>query len=408
MRNASEVGDLCTGCGTCTALCPTQALEMRVNEKKGVYEPVLTGECNECGVCLRVCPGLGVDFRKLNMEVFGREPDDILLGNYEACYVAHSTDEKLRYDSSSGGMVTQVLLYLLEEGLIDGALVTRMNPERPLEPEPFIARTPDEIIESRGSKYCPVPANVALREIIDVPGMYAVVGLPCHIHGIRKAELLNRKLRERIVYHLGILCNNTPNFKATEFLLKHIKLKKEEIKKINYRGKGWPGFLSIKAKKDLKIPQPEYWDSGFGLFFCSVRCKLCIDHFCKFSDASFGDYWMETRKNDGLSLVIMRKKNLMKIISSMNPEKICKKTVSPKKLKETQGKTPIIKINFYFYSKKLRIYKIPSYNEKVQNGDFVLFLKDFITWNIGHAMSENKHLLHLLEFYSKMLKILIK
>lgn len=410
MRNASEVGDLCTGCGTCTALCPTQALEMRVNEKKGVYEPVLTGECNECGICLRVCPGLGVDFRKLNMEIFGREPEDILLGNYEACYVAHSTDEKLRYDSSSGGMVTQVLLYLLEEGLIDGALVTRMNPEKPLEPEPFIARTSEEIIEARGSKYCPVPANVALREIIDVPGRYAVVGLPCHIQGIRKAELLNRKLRERIVYHLGILCNNTPNFKATEFLLKHINLKKEEIKKINYRGKGWPGFLSIKTKnRDIKfLPKLEYWDSGFGQFFCSVICKLCIDHFCKFSDASFGDYWVETRKNDGLSLVIMRKKNLMKIISSMNPEKICKKTVFPKKLKETQGKTPIIKLNFYFYSKKLRIYKIPSYNEKVQNGDFVIFLKDFITWKIGHAMSENKHLWHLLEFYSKILKILMK
>src|SRR5690606_8382981 len=112
----------------------------------------------------------------LNMRVFGREPDDPLLGNYEACYVGHSMDDKIRYDSSSGGMITQILLYLLEEGLIDGALVTRMNPERPLEPEPFIARTPEDIIEARGSKYCPVPANVALREIIEEPGRYAVVG----------------------------------------------------------------------------------------------------------------------------------------------------------------------------------------------------------------------------------------
>ncbi len=159
---------LCTGYGTCVALCPNDAIEMVIDEKKGVYVPKLDGrKCNNCGICMKVCPGHEVDFKGLNLEIFGKEPEDILIGNYLNCYVGHATDYDIRYNSASGGLVTALLIFALEEGLIDGALVTRMKKDKPLEPEPFIARTREEIIEARGSKYCPVPANVALREILE-------------------------------------------------------------------------------------------------------------------------------------------------------------------------------------------------------------------------------------------------
>ncbi|HIH64454.1 MULTISPECIES: Coenzyme F420 hydrogenase/dehydrogenase, beta subunit C-terminal domain [Methanothermobacter] len=309
MRNVSEVGDLCTGCGTCAGICPHGSVVMRIDHDRGVYEPLVDGECDECGLCLKVCPGIGVDFTDLNMRVFGREPEDILMGNYEECYTAHSRDEELRYGASSGGMISQILIYLLEEGLIDGALVTRMNPERPLEPEPFIARTPQEIVESRGSKYCPVPANVALREILERPGRYAVVGLPCHIHGVRKAERVSRKLRERIVYHMGIVCNHTPTFKATEFLLEGLGVDPGDVKSIRYRGEGWPGSLRIETESGEILLLPEYWGSGFGQLFMPERCRLCADHMAELSDISFADPWLKEFENEkrGRTLVIQRK-----------------------------------------------------------------------------------------------------
>jgi len=74
-----------------------------------------------------------------------------------------------------------------------------MKKENPLEPEPFIARTKEEIIEASKSKYCPVPANIALKEIMDSKSgeKFAVVGLPCHIQGIRKFEEVNKILKEK-------------------------------------------------------------------------------------------------------------------------------------------------------------------------------------------------------------------
>ena len=72
--------ELCTGCGTCVALCPVNAI-MIINEKKGIYIPELDDEkCNNCGICLKVCPGHEVNFKELNREIFGKEPEDILIG----------------------------------------------------------------------------------------------------------------------------------------------------------------------------------------------------------------------------------------------------------------------------------------------------------------------------------------
>ncbi|MGB2728538.1 MAG: coenzyme F420 hydrogenase/dehydrogenase beta subunit N-terminal domain-containing protein [Halobacteriota archaeon] len=193
--------NLCTGCGTCVALCPEEAIKLTINEKKGIYVPELNEKkCNNCGICYEVCPGHEVDFKALNLEIFGKEPEDVLIGNPLNCYIGHTTDWGIRYNSASGGLVTQLLIFALEEGIIDGALVTRMKKDNPLEPEPFIARTREEIIEASKSKYCPVPANIALVEILESEEgeKFAVVGLPCHIHGIRKAEQINKSLKEKM------------------------------------------------------------------------------------------------------------------------------------------------------------------------------------------------------------------
>ena len=144
--------ELCTGCGTCIALCPKEAIKLTLNEKKGIYVPALNEEqCDNCGICFEVCPGHEVDFKSLNLEIFGKEPGDVLIGNYLNCYIGHATDYDIRYNSASGGLVTQLLIFALDEGVIDGALVTRMKEDNPLEPEPFIARTKEAIIEASKS-----------------------------------------------------------------------------------------------------------------------------------------------------------------------------------------------------------------------------------------------------------------
>ena len=372
--------ELCTGCGTCIALCPNEAIKLTINEKKGIYVPELNEEkCNNCNTCYEVCPGHEVDFKQLNLKIFGKEPEDVLIGNYLNCYIGHSTDYDVRYNSASGGLVTQLLIFALEEGIIDGALVTRMKKDNPLEPEPFIARTKEEIIEASKSKYCPVPANIALKEILESKEgeKFAIVGLPCHINGVRKAEQINKNLKEKISLHIGIFCGHTPNFLGTEFLMNKLGIKKEDVKNLSYRGEGWPGSMKISLESgELLLLLPDYWGGLFDLhFFTPSRCLLCSDGTCELADISFGDAWLPELSDDkiGKSIIISKSEIGGKLLHTMKlKNEIELNETAAKKVIQSQAGM------LYFKKKNLnarsKLFKVVPKNDNVLESDAMDYL----------------------------------
>jgi coenzyme F420 hydrogenase subunit beta len=408
--------DLCTGCGTCAGICPLSAIEMVNNKSLGIYIPQLDeGRCNECGDCLEACPGQSVDFKQLNSTIFGKQPDDMLLGNYVNCYVGHATDYDIRYNSASGGLVTALLIFALEKRIIDGALVTKMNPDNPFEPLPFIARTIEEITSAARSKYCPVPANIALKEILNAKEgeRFAVVGLPCHIHGIRKAGTVNKKLKESIVLHLGIFCGHAPTFLWTEFHLWRKGISKEKIARIDYRGKGWPGGMSISLINGGKrfIPHNDTWD-WYSNFCYYRRCTLCCDQAAELADISFGDAWLPEFAGDkaGKSIVICRNKRAKEIVQDAASQgKLTLEQVGGEKVIQSQGR---------FYSKKrvivttfalsrMRHRSIPFYNVNFPQPNALIHLRG-LQQHMERWASLKRYLWGLLVIYVLLEKFAVK
>jgi len=310
---------LCTGCGTCAAICPDNVIEMRKNSR-GTYAPILKDtSCKECELCVKVCPGISVNLIELNKRIFGKAPKNVLVGNYINCYVGHSTDERVVYGSASGGIATTFLIFALEEGLIDGAIVTKMDASNPLEPEVFIARTRDEIISASKSKYCPVPVNIALKYVLTHNDRLAIVGLPCHIHGLMKAELHRRELKDRIILRIGLFCGHTVTFSGTKFLLDRMGVKAEDVVKLDYRSRGWPGGMTVKLADNSEkfLPLQFYWDYFFAsFFFTPIHCTLCSDQTNELADISLGDAWLPElmKNNKGESIIITRTKVGEKIL----------------------------------------------------------------------------------------------
>ena len=399
---------LCTGCGTCVSLCPHSAIKLTKDDSRGVYLPVIDDEvCNQCGICLDACPGHRVNFKELNESILGKEPEDILLGNYLNCYVGHAADCKIRYDSASGGLVTTLLSFALEKGVIDGALVTGMKKGNPLEPEPFIARTKEEILSAAKSKYCPVPVNIALKEILGSEGRYAVVGLPCHIQAVRKAERINVKLKERILLHFGLVCNHTPSFLATEYLLQKLGISKNQVSKINYRGKGWPGQMTITLRNgDTKLVpffSEPYWGVAFQSFFYPIRCTMCTDKICELADISFMDAWLPELSQDrvGESLIVLRNQVGQELLqSALTAGAVELEEVSGDKVIQSQSLALVRRQ----YSARLSLLKkfrkgVPSYNQplsKVKLTDYSGAASLYLRTHV----SERRHLWFLINWYS--------
>jgi coenzyme F420 hydrogenase subunit beta len=333
---------LCKGCGICAGICPSDALCIQ-RDSLGSYRPFLdVSKCKKCGLCTSVCPAVSLDLNKLNELIFGKVPDNAFLGNFTNFYVGYSTNSKMRWDCASGGLVTSLLVFALEEGIIDGALVTRMRRDRPLETEAIIARSKDEIISGSKSKYCPVSFDTAIKKIIGSHERFAIVGLPCHMQGIRKAEMIDPKLRKKIVLHFGLFCSHIMSFLGTEILLQRLGVRKEDVTNLEYRGGGWPGrmLITLKDGREKIIPFSDYSSHMLGsFFFTPLGCMSCKDATNELSDISFGDAWLPELRNDrmGKSIVITRTEVGEKFIrEATHAKKIATVQISEQKVLQSQ------------------------------------------------------------------------
>lgn len=400
---------LCTGCGTCAGVCPTEAITIHLSE--GVYVPEIEEEkCIRCGLCAESCPGYSVDFDGLNSKIFRKQPEDRSLGNYLGCYIGHSNDIGTRYNSASGGIASQLLISALERGIIDGALVVRMKSDRPLETEAFIARTREEILHASKSKYCPVASNEALKQILNENGKFAVVGLPCHIHGIRKAEEICKILKERIVLRIGLMCSHTVNYVGTEFILEKLGIDKTCVKAISYRGNGWPGGMTVTLKDGSNSFIPlfgtwgSYWSIFSSYFFTPIRCIMCPDHTAELSDISLGDAWLPELSYDkiGRSIIVTRTKIAEDILSLMSSAKaISVMAVDPTKVKQSQKL--LLKFKKDFFGARFSLLRLfgkqtPKFN--IQTDPVwspITFSKAFYPY-LNILLSSNKHVKSLLKY----------
>jgi coenzyme F420 hydrogenase subunit beta len=251
-----------------------------------------------------------VDFGQLAEEFLDGELDDARLGRFQSCHIGHAKDEGIRWNAASGGIVTALLEAGLREQLFDGALVTQMDPESPLKPMPILATTEEEIMAATGSKYCPVAANLRLRDILEADGRFAVVGLPCHIHGLRMAQTKIPKLQEKVAVCIALFCGLNMSPLGTRVALHRRHLPIDKVEELRYRGQGWPGDLQVRMQDGQIYSESlfSYFDSGFSAYEM-YRCTQCSDAFGELADISCGDAWLpEFRAKDdqGTSVVIVR------------------------------------------------------------------------------------------------------
>lgn len=231
--------DRCIQCGACVAACPSDSI--------GVGEeglPELVKMCTGCSLCWDFCPRGGLRYettwhlpepasrihangavesgprrRRLwrgwgtrrrerrpipvaSEPVEGAEapepgepwkitgdPPGTGVGVVREQYSARVRDDLPGVQD--GGVVTALLLALLEAGEIDGALVAREDLEDTWKAVPFVATTAEEIVECAGSFY---NQTLALGHLdlddYDLPPdpRLVLVGTPCEVQGLRAMQ----------------------------------------------------------------------------------------------------------------------------------------------------------------------------------------------------------------------------
>ncbi len=302
---------LCHRCATCIGVCPKNVYAM---DEDG-YPKIETGDsCVNCGLCLKCCPGLGFDFKALNENPEYHKTH----GYFKSAYLSYATAKETRDAGSSGGVISALLIYLLETKQIDGALVLGSDSTDLWKGKPFIARTKEEILLAGKSKYVVSSTNALLKDLLD-GGRYAVVGLPCQIQGLVKASQFNKKLADAIVIKIGLFCHAALEDEALKTVYENVSKEVRSSAKrfISRLGKN-PGAPNIETKDGNFVPvyfpekkgfRPDSMDMLNVLFrlYTQPRCFMCVDALAELADISVGDPLKSMLPdNDGHSFVLAR------------------------------------------------------------------------------------------------------
>jgi len=330
---------LCVRCGGCVAACPISGA-IRLNNS---FYPVISKKtCTECGICVKVCPGHEINIPELYNFIFERSPmnEERGIGPILDVYVGHSKNSEIRKKGSSGGIVTQLLIYLLETGKVD-AVTTVSNNEDPLNPKALLTSSLEKVRKSTGSKYTIVPVNERLKHINRFKGTFAFVGLPCHIQSLRKWCLFHSEIREKIGITISLFCNHNLEKDSSHYLLNRSKINLKEVTGLSYRHNSWPGGIAVKIKNREWKPLhentiKEAYNYLSKVFICD-SCRYCLDFCGELADISIGDPWLrgdngEYLFQDSRSLILAKTENGKKVLlaaekdNQISLEKISKKT----------------------------------------------------------------------------------
>jgi coenzyme F420-reducing hydrogenase beta subunit len=211
---------LCTGCAACVIACPHPVLDYETDN--GVYKPFhldIDGgpdDCTHgqkgCTMCTRACPRFRNWESEIDTHKFARERTDDEVWGIGDVLLARATDESLVENGQDGGFVSALLIYALENDVIDAALVSGLEGDGSTwRAVPQVARTRADVIETAKSRYTYSANLLAYPEAAEGGAeRIALVGMGCMASApgamqSRKAG----KLARRLCLTIGLMCSKT-------------------------------------------------------------------------------------------------------------------------------------------------------------------------------------------------------
>ncbi|MDR1190732.1 MAG: Coenzyme F420 hydrogenase/dehydrogenase, beta subunit C-terminal domain, partial [Verrucomicrobiales bacterium] len=236
------------------------------------------------------------------------------MGHVIAARVGHADDEKIRRAGASGGVMTAVLLHLLETGRIDGAVVARQGVPAPESARAVIAATNEEIMAAAQSVYIPVSMLERLSDL--APGKnYAMTVLPEEALLLRRLQRDNYAPARQIKWLLGPYTGTALRPEAIRCLLRANGVKDGDgINSLKWRAGEWPGYLEIIMESGKVVRSKKVYYNFLIPFFITRNSLFSMDFTNEFCDLAVGDAWSPAfeSKGGGHSVVLSRSTEMEK------------------------------------------------------------------------------------------------
>jgi coenzyme F420 hydrogenase subunit beta len=283
---------LCTGCSGCIIACPYDVLGY--DDSGGVYRPFHVeaeggadnctyGE-RGCTLCTRACPRFRAWEPEIDSHLFGREraPEEVE-GVSKDIVLAKATDPEVLEIGQDGGLVSAILIWALETGYVDAALVSYLEGDgRSWKAVPGVARTREEVLAGAGSRYTYSANPMAYGDAVAGGAeRIALVGMSCQssvppVMAARKAG----KVARRFALNIGLLCSKTFDDSIfPELFEAKYGLHREDMVKMNIKGV-FQIWMRDGSYHEVPLKECHAWTRE--------GCKTCPDFAAEHADISTG------------------------------------------------------------------------------------------------------------------------
>lgn len=158
----------CCGCTACASSCPKSAITMVPDEEGFLYPKIDMRRCIECGACERACPILN---------------KKTVISEKTEGYIIRIKDNKILYESTSGGAFTALADYILEQN----GIVYGVGYDNNMRVVCKRATTKQQLQEMRGSKFVQSDLGNIFQDIkkeLKEGTTILFSGTPCQVAGL--------------------------------------------------------------------------------------------------------------------------------------------------------------------------------------------------------------------------------
>jgi coenzyme F420 hydrogenase subunit beta len=290
---------ICVTCGACVGICP-------YFDYHGGRVAVMDRCQSDTWRCLQLCPRADYEDTSLDkMVIDGVRTTPI--GPYNKILIARSKAQEIREKAQYGGIVSTLLIYALDKGLIKSAILTDRGNE--ISPAGMIARNRSDILHCGGSRYTASGTLAALNKAIKQgEEKLAVVGLPCQMEALVRMNLMKPDGEEKsspISLKIGLFCTWALDFRKLNDFLENMGVEKP-VKKYDIPPPPSQVFQILTKKGWKELPLEEIRP------FIQKGCTLCQDMTAEWADISVGT----VEGLEGWNTVVVRSDTGSRLVSA--------------------------------------------------------------------------------------------
>lgn len=317
--------NLCTGCGACAGSCEHKCIVMKPDGYEFVYPTVDVIHCVQCGLCEQGCPIV-------------KDHNPNTSSPLPKAYAAYSKDEKLRNESSSGAIFSELAHCIFAQGgvVFGAAYDGQYNVQH------VCAESIEDLASLRGAKYAQSNLGDVFHDVrarLDRRQPVLFSGTPCQVAGLK--AFLRKKYDS--LSCIDFVCHGVPSplaWKAYVEYRARIDNDGELPQSINLRSKetGWSRYrysniFEYENGKRYVCPSGDslFMKLFVGDYICRPSCETCsFKGYSRISDLTLGDFWgiwdikPEMDDDCGTSLILCQSDHGDKLLDSISDKLVMK------------------------------------------------------------------------------------